>query len=152
MIVSLLAAANANLLMASRVPFALSRDRMLPAGVTRVNAGGTPEVSLFASTLVTLGFVVTNTFDTVLAIIAFFFVANYVLSFTSLFVLRRREPDLARPFRVPGYPFTTGIALLGSVAFLVAAVLGDAANSLRALALLAISVPAYLVIRRRSAR
>lgn len=150
MVVSLLAAANANLLMASRVPYALGRDGMLPARVTHVNDGGTPEFSLFASTLVTLGFVVTNTFDSVLAIIAFFFVANYVLSFTSLFVLRRREPELARPFRAPGYPFTTGIALLGSLAFLVAAVFGDAPNSLRALALLGVSVPAWILFRRQA--
>ena len=149
MIVSLLAAVNANQLMASRVPFAMSRDRLLPAVVTRVNDGGTPVVSLLLGTLVALGFILTNTFESVLALLAFFFVANYALSFTSVFVLRRREPAAERPFRVPLYPWTTAVALLGSIAFLVAAVLGDHANSLRALALLAASLPAYLAVRRR---
>ncbi|HJU86551.1 MAG TPA: APC family permease, partial [Gemmatimonadota bacterium] len=47
MIVSLLAAANANQLIASRVPLALGRDRLLPSAATRVNQGGTPTTALF---------------------------------------------------------------------------------------------------------
>ncbi|MEJ2216833.1 MAG: APC family permease [Gemmatimonadota bacterium] len=140
MIVSMIAAVNACQLMASRVPLAMSRDGLLPRRVTRVNAGGTPVPSLMLGTLAALAFILTGTFDAVLALLAFFFVADYTLSFVSLFVLRWREPDLPRPFRVPGYPWLPGIALVGSLAFLVGAVLGDRANSLRALALLALAV------------
>jgi basic amino acid/polyamine antiporter, APA family len=161
MIISLIAAVNALQLMASRIPYAMGRDGLLPARLTRVNPGGTPVTALFTGTAIALAFIATNTFDTVLALLAFFFVANYALSFASVFVLRRREPDVPRPFRVPGYPWVPGIALLGSVAFLVAAVLGDRANSVRALALLALSLPVYLLVtaegplttgRRRGAR
>jgi basic amino acid/polyamine antiporter, APA family len=148
MILSLVAAVNALHLMASRIPYAMARDGLLPARMTAVNPGGTPVTSLATGTLIALGFIATNTFDTVLALLAFFFVANYALSFTSVFVLRRRDPDTPRPFRVPGYPWVPGIALAGSVAFLVAAVLGDRANSMRALGLLALSLPIYLVSRR----
>jgi basic amino acid/polyamine antiporter, APA family len=152
MIVSMVAAVNACQLMASRVPLAMSRDGLLPKRVTRVNEGGTPVPSLLLGTLAALAFILTGTFDAVLALLAFFFVANYTLSFVSLFVLRRREPDLPRPFRVPGYPWLPGIALVGSLAFLVGAVLGDRTNSFRALALLALSLPAYLWARRGVAR
>jgi basic amino acid/polyamine antiporter, APA family len=148
MIVSLIAAVNALQLMASRIPYAMGRDGLLPARLTRVNTGGTPVTALFTGTAIALAFIATNTFDTVLALLAFFFVANYALSFASVFVLRR-EPDVPRPFRVPGYPWVPGIALAGSVAFLVAAVLGDRANSVRALALLALSLPVYLLVRRK---
>ncbi len=148
MIISLLASVNALVLMASRVPFALSRDGLLPAGLQRVNRGGTPTPALLAGTILALGFIATNTFNTVLALLAFFFVASYALSFTSLFVLRRREPATPRPFRVPLYPWIPGAALLGSIAFLVAAVLGDRTNSLWALGLVALSGPVYLVVRR----
>ncbi len=148
MIVSMLAAVNACQLMASRVPYAMSRDGMLPSAVTRVNRGGTPGPSLLLTTVVALGFIATNTFDAVLALLAFFFVANYALSFTSLFVLRRREPDARRPFRVPGYPWVPAVALIGSLAFLAGAVAGDRTNSVRALALLALSWPAWLWAKR----
>lgn len=148
MIVSLLAAVNANQLIASRVPFAMSRAGFLPKTLMHVNTGGTPTSALLAGTIVALVFIMTNTFDTVLALLAFFFVANYTLSFTSLFVLRRREPDLPRPFRVPLYPWVPGIALCGSVAFLVGGFLTDTTNSLWALGLVALSFPAYLLARR----
>ena len=147
MIVSLMAAVNACHLMASRVPVAMSRDGLAP-GAGRVNEGGTPTAALAASTLVALAFIATNTIDTVLSLLAFFFVANYALSFTSVFVLRRTEPDTPRPYRVLGYPWTTGIALAGSVAFLVSAFVGDRANTVRALLLLAASVPVFLFLRR----
>lgn len=152
MLVSMVAAVNACQLMAARVPVAMARDRLLPRVVTRVNTGGTPVPALAMGTAVALAFIVTNTFDTVLALLAFFFVANYTLSFVSLFVLRRREPELERPFRVPGYPWLPGIALVGSLAFLVGAVLGDRTNSVRALGLLAVSLPAYLWARRGMGR
>jgi APA family basic amino acid/polyamine antiporter len=148
MIISLLASVNANQLTASRVPFAMARDGLLPARLMQVNAGGTPTTALLLGTALALGFIATNTFDSVLAILAFSFVANYALSFTSVFVLRRREPDAPRPFRVPGYPWVPGIALVGSVAFLVAAVQSDLSNTWRALVLLGVSVPLYVVMRR----
>lgn len=149
MLLSLLAAVNALQLMASRVPFAMSRDRLLPPFLHRVNPGGTPVPALVASTLVALACIATNTFATVLAMLAFLFVANYALTFMALFVSRHRARDAVRPFRVPGYPFVPAVALAGSLAFMAAAVVSDRTNSLRSLALLAISWPAYLLIRRR---
>jgi APA family basic amino acid/polyamine antiporter len=84
----------------------------------------------------------------VLAVLSFFFVASYVLSFTSVFVLRRREPDAPRPFRAWGYPWTTGLALAGSIAFLAGAVISDWTNSRYSLILLVASYPTFLVARR----
>jgi APA family basic amino acid/polyamine antiporter len=152
MIVSLLAGVNACQLIASRVPVAMARDRLLPERVTHVNRGGTPTASLLLSTGVALLLILTNTFETVLALLAFFFVANYALSFTTVFVLRRREPDLPRPFLAWGFPWTTGTALVGSVAFLIAAIIGDPHNSVRALLLLAASTPVFLLVRRGAAK
>jgi len=148
MILSMLAAVNAIQLMASRVPYAMSRDGMLPARLMKVNEGGTPVPSLLLGTTVTIAFIATNTFETVLALLAFFFVLSYTLSFTSLFVLRRRERDTSRPFRTPAYPWVPGIVLAGSVAFLTGAIAGDRENSVRALLLLAASYPVYRVVRR----
>ncbi|HXE58129.1 MAG TPA: APC family permease [Gemmatimonadales bacterium] len=146
-IVSLLSAANALLLIASRVPVALARDRLLPGGVAGVSESGAPRPALLASAALTAGFAVTGTFTTVLALLAFFFVFNYLLSFVSVFALRRREPATPRPYRAWGHPWTTGLAALGSLAFLAGSVLGDTRNSLGSLALLAASYPVYRVVR-----
>lgn len=152
-LLSILGGINACLLMAPRVVLAMSRDRLLPAGFETVNPGGTPTVGHWASVGVALAFILSGTFNTVLALCAFFFVASYTLSFLSVFALRRKEPDTPRPYRVPGYPFTTGLALLVSVAFLVGSVITDWGNSWKSLMLLALSYPVYrLILRgRRSA-
>jgi APA family basic amino acid/polyamine antiporter len=150
MLLSLIASINALQLMASRVPFAMSRDRLLPIVFQHVNHGGTPVPALVASTLVALVCIATNTFNTLLAMLAFLFVANYGLVFTAFFVSRHRAPDAARPFRVPGYPFIPGLALGGSLAFMVGAVLGDRANSMLAIGLLVISWPVYRLTRPRA--
>jgi APA family basic amino acid/polyamine antiporter len=145
-------AVNACLLMSSRVLFGVSRDGLGPAVATRVNAGGTPTIALVLSALVSLTFLATGTFQSVIAVAAFFFVADYALSFLAVFVLRRREPSATRPYRAWGHPWTTGLVLAGSIAFLVSAVAGDTRNSLYALGLLAVSYPAFLAVRRRGAR
>ncbi|MEO5627047.1 MAG: amino acid permease, partial [Dokdonella sp.] len=155
MIISLIAAVNALQLMASRIPHAMSGDGLLPALMGRVNRGGTPVPSLLAGSVLTLVFVISGTFDAVLALLAFFFVANYVLTFISLFVQRRRRPDIPRPFRVPGYPLVPLLALGSSVFFLAMAIWGDRSHSLMAIGLLAVAWPVYYVqsrFRQRSAQ
>jgi len=112
-----------------------------------VNRGGTPSVGLLLSTIVVLALVITGTFELVLAVTAFFFVSNYVLTFASLLVLRRKEPDALRPYRAKGHPWTTGGVFVLSVAFLIGAVAADTRNSIYSLILLALSWPLYLIVR-----
>jgi APA family basic amino acid/polyamine antiporter len=145
--VSMMSTINANNMITSRILFAMSRDGLFSERAVRVNRGGTPTVTLFVSTIVTVLFIASGTFERVLALLAFFFVINYSMTFVSVFVLRRREPDLPRPFRAWGYPWTTLLALLGSLAFLVGAIKSDTRNSAYALLLLAASYPAFLLLR-----
>lgn len=147
-ILSMLSAINAYHLMASRVLFAISRDGLFAKQAARVNPGGTPTVALFTSTAVALLFIALGqTFDRVITVLAFFFVANYTLSFISVFVLRVREPEKARPYRAWGYPWTTALALIGSVLFLIGAIASDTRNSIYALALLAVSYPLFRLMK-----
>jgi APA family basic amino acid/polyamine antiporter len=147
-IVALLSAINSNHLMASRVLFAMSRDGLVSRRLATVNTGGTPTVALLLSAAVALLFIVFGrTFSTVITVLAFFFVANYTLSFLSVFVLRRREPFRRRPYRAWGYPWTTALALLGSIAFLGGAIASDTRNSIYALLLLAASYPAFRLLK-----
>jgi APA family basic amino acid/polyamine antiporter len=95
---------------------------------------------------------VLGSFEEVIAMLSFFFVANYTLTYTSVFVLRRREPDMPRPYRAWGYPWTTGIALVASVVFLACSILTDKKNAPRALLMLVLSYPVFLVLKRVSRR
>ena len=146
-IVGLLSSVNALIMMASRVLHAVSADGLFPRRGATVNRGGTPTTALLLSAIVAGAFVLSGVVQRVIAICAFFFVASYVLSFVSVIVLRRREPELPRPYRAWGYPWTTLIVLAGSVAFLVGAVLSDTRQSLVAIVLVAVSWPAYRMVK-----
>jgi APA family basic amino acid/polyamine antiporter len=146
----MLSAINACHLMATRVLFAMSRDGLFFKRGGTVNPGGTPAWALLLSAVAALAIIVFGkTFEKVITVVAFFFVANYTLSFVSLFVLRRREPEKERPYRAWGYPWTTGIALVGSILFLAGAIASDTKNSVYALLGLAVSYPVFWLMKKR---
>lgn len=149
-IVSLPSAVNANVLMGSRVLYSMSRDGLGIPVAARVNKRGAPFVSIVATGLVAIAFLASGTFETIIAIAAFFFVANYATSFVGLIRLRVREPQRPRPYRTVGFPWTTVLVLLGSLAFLASAVVADRRNSLFALGILVVSYPVFRLTRPRS--
>jgi APA family basic amino acid/polyamine antiporter len=148
MILSMLSAVNALVLMATRIPYAMSCDGLFPAAATRVTEKGTPSVTLLLSLVVSIALILTGTFQRAIAIAAFYFVLQYVATFTGIFVLRVREPDRPRPYKAIGYPVTTAIVWLGGVSFLIGAVIQDWTNSRWSLAILAVTAPVFWFIRR----
>lgn len=147
-IVSLLAAVNAIQLQGCRVMYAMSEDGLFVSAGKRVNRGGTPDFGLLLSLLAEIAFIVTGTFNQVVAALALFFVTNYIVDLVTVFVLRRRQPDRPRPYRAWGYPWTTAIALAGSCAFIAGVFVGDTRNSVHSLLILAASCPLYLLVKR----
>jgi APA family basic amino acid/polyamine antiporter len=143
MILTLLSLTNVNLLCASRVLYAMSRDGLGSRTVVIVNSGGTPVVALLLTTVASLAFIASGSFEKVIAVTAFFFVAKYTMSYLALFWLRRQEPDSLRPYRAWGHPWTTAAALVGSVAFVSSAIAGDTRNSMYAVAVILACYPLY---------
>src|SRR5262249_49028048 len=129
-ILSVLSTVNAYTLTAPRILYAMSCDELFHHRAARVNQGGTPTITLFISTLCAVLFVLSAKFSAILAALAFFFVANYSMGYLSVIILRWREPELPRPYRVWGYPWTTLLVLFGSITFLVGAMIADKKNSL----------------------
>jgi len=136
---------TAVLLMMPRILFGMSRDGLLPRRVASVNTGGTPTTALFLATLAGIALILSGSFEKLVAMASCLFVVVYLSGFCALFVLRVREPNLPRPFKLWGYPWTNLGVLLASVAFLVASVVGDLKDALFTLILVALSYPAYLL-------
>jgi APA family basic amino acid/polyamine antiporter len=148
LIVALFSGVNAYALFCSRIPYAMARDGLFPKWGMIVNDGGTPTATLLLSGALAVGFLLTGTYNSVIAVAAFFFVLNYVFSFAAVFKLRRTMADAPRPYRALGYPFTTGFSLLGGIAFLIGAIVSDRRNSLISIGLLIASYPIYAVAMR----
>lgn len=151
MVVSMLSCLNANQLFCSRTLYSMSCDGLFFRQASKVNAGGTPTIALLLSTIAGVLFVL-GSFERVIAMLSFFFVANYTLTYTSLFTLRKREPEMKRPYHAWGYPWTTGIALAGSVLFLVGSIATDRDNAPLALLMLVLSYPVFRALKWVSAQ
>jgi APA family basic amino acid/polyamine antiporter len=114
-----------NFLAAPRILHAMASDGLLPGRAAEVSRLGTPTVALLLTSLGSLAFVLSGTYERALATVFFYVLVNYSLSLASVFALRRREPAAERPYRAWGHPYTTGSALVISVALFAAAVIDD---------------------------
>jgi APA family basic amino acid/polyamine antiporter len=150
---TLLSLMNNLLLSVPRILFAIGRDGLLTEKAAVVSKGGTPRVALALTSLVVVIVILTGSFDQIIALSAVLFLIYYSSAFLAVFVLRYRMPDQPRPYKAFGYPFSTAIVLIGSVAFLIAAVAEDPRSGAIAGVFLALCVPAYAwMVRSRRLR
>ena len=98
--------ANASILSASRALYAVSRDRLVPQSVSKVNLKyGTPHISLALVGGPTVFLVSTGQTELLAEVASFLHLIMYGLICITLIALRQRSPDWYDPsFRVPGYP------------------------------------------------
>lgn len=150
---TVLSLTNNNLLYGPRILFAIARDGLLSDRTAIVSEGGTPRAALAVTSVAGLVMILTGTFEQIIALFAVLFLVYYISGFLAVFVLRRTEPALARPYKAFGFPITTGIALLGSVALLVAAIAEDPRSGVVGAGFLVVCAIAYQwLARRRRAR
>lgn len=147
-LISLLGILNAVLMFTPRTLYALGRDGLFSSRAAFVNDGGTPVVALAITVFVAVFLIVSGTFEKLFTIYAFFAVANNILLICSLFILRKREPDLIRPFKTWGYPFTPLLLLSVAIALLVGFVISEPKRCLYTLVAIVASYPIYLLIRK----
>ncbi len=145
---SILGILNAMVLYIPRILFAMSRDGFLPPQAAKVNAGGTPIIALLATISLVIIFALSGTFETLLAIAAFLGVAGDSVVYLALFILRRKEPDLPRPFRAFGYPVLPAIVVIGAWIILIGYLVSNTVNSLYSIGILLLIYPAFLIVRR----
>lgn len=141
--VSALTSANATVLTGARTNYALGRDFSPFAFLGKWNErAGTPTNALIvqgavALLLVILGAWTRKGFETIVEYTAPVFWFFFLLTGISLFVLRRKEPDVLRPFRVPLYPLTPLVFCLTSAYLLYSSLAYTGVGALVGLAVLA---------------
>jgi APA family basic amino acid/polyamine antiporter len=152
-LVSLLSVINAVLLLAARILYGLSRDRLFVPALASVSKGGTPIPAMLLTTIGAVALVLTGTFERLIAIAAFFNVLVYSSGFLALFVLHKKPSYTAIPaFRAWGYPWVPLIALIGSLGFLVGTIFSDRINSGFAIVLMILSYPIFRLTSKLPAK
>ncbi len=149
-VISLVPLLNAVAMMGTRVIFAMGRDQLFWSRTSSVNPGGTPDIATLLTAAVAVGLIATGTFQRLIAMTSFFLAANYSLCCIALVVLRRREPELSRPYRAWGYPWSVWLVTAGSLIFLVGMLMGDILNGLASLGLLALGLVGRALLARKA--
>src|SRR5688572_9553911 len=124
--ISTFGAANSNVLSASRVYFSMVPSNIFPAvlGVAHPRFH-TPAASLLLQAAWSILLLFSGTFDTITDTLIFVSWIFYAAGAYGVFVLRRKEPDAPRPYRVPGYPYLPIIFVTFAVSFLVLTIYHD---------------------------
>jgi ethanolamine permease len=146
----LVASFHGIVLAAGRAAFELGRTGYAPRFLGRVNARtGTPTAALVANACVGVGAILSRRTDDLIVLSVFGALTLYALSMLSLFALRRREPDLPRPFRALGYPWFPAIAVALSVVSLAAMAWTNRTVALVYLGIVTVAA-AYRAVRSRA--
>jgi basic amino acid/polyamine antiporter, APA family len=148
-LVSIFAALNGSILSGSRIPYAQARDGLLPVVLARVNPRfHTPAIAIAAQAVLASLFALTGAYETLYTKAIYSEWIFYGLVTAGLLVLRRRRPDLLRPYRTWGYPVVP-LVFVTLAALLLADTLRERpSDALWCLGLIATGIPAYFVWKR----
>jgi len=143
----LIASFHGTILASSRQVFAMARSGYMPRFLSSVNHRfKTPHWAIIAGGVVSFIALYTGTTDKVVIISVMGAVLMYIMSMISLFVLRKKEPGLERPFASPFYPIFPAIALIISLVTLFAIIYFNLKLSLYFFAGLAVVTGIFLLM------
>lgn len=152
-LVSIFSAANGVMLTAPRLYYSMARDGVFFARLARVSdRRGTPVSAIVLLAVWSTILAVSGTFAQLLTYVVFAGWIFYGLGAASVLMSRRRHPNLARPFRTPGYPFTPLLFVASSALLVLNTLLEQPRQALIGLAVVAAGAPVFFLWRARSSR
>jgi APA family basic amino acid/polyamine antiporter len=132
---STLGTANATILATARVYFSMARRNMCPRFLGAAHLRfRTPAASLVVQALWSVLLLFSGTFDTLTDMLIFVSWVFYAAGAYGVFVLRRKEPNAPRPYKVPGYPVVPWVFVVFATLYLVFTIYNDVAGYQAALA------------------
>ncbi len=151
---------NALVLAGARAHYAMAKDGLFLASAARINRHGVPGWSLAMQAGWAVALLLVNTYspqagygnlygdllDYVISAALFF----YVLTVAGVIVLRRRRPDMERPYRVPLYPATPLLYIALASAILVCLAVYRPAATWPGFGIVACGIPVFYLLRKRS--
>lgn len=148
-LVSTFGCINGLVLAGARVQYSMARDRLFFRGAADLSPrSAVPVKALVIQGIWTCLLTLTGTYSQLLDYVIFANLLFYALTALSLFVLRSKRPDLARPYRAFGYPILPGVYMLATAALAVVLLFATPVQAFSGLVLVVIGVPIYLLWRK----
>lgn len=151
MVISILASLNGTVLSGARIPFAAARDGIFFRSLARIHPRfQSPSVSLgVQAAMSTILLLLIGRFQALFELALLGEWVFYLLTATSLFVFRRREPNRSRPYRVPAYPWLPAIFIAGAIMVMLYLFKSNLSNSIGGLVVILLGLPLYAWMRLR---
>jgi APA family basic amino acid/polyamine antiporter len=151
-LISVFGGLNGYLLTGPRIPYTLACEGKLPASkmLAKLNKGGVPSNSTFLIAILACLYALTGQFNLLTDLTVFIIWVFYVLTFIGVFKLRKDQPNLERPYRVPLYPVIPLIAIVGGLFVIVNQLLSATGIAVAGLVVTAIGLPVYSVMSKKN--
>jgi APA family basic amino acid/polyamine antiporter len=146
--ISTFSSVNGTMMASPRIFFGMADRGLFFKGIARVSPRfKSPSTSILLASMLGIVYVLFNDFQQlaqkfVLGIFPFYF-----LAVLAVFVIRRREPELARPYRVLGYPVVPVVFLLGTVGMIANALITQTADTAFTFGIILAGIPVYYIAR-----
>jgi APA family basic amino acid/polyamine antiporter len=150
--ISIFAALNGSILAGARVPYAAARDGYFFRPIARVNAQyRTPGVSILSLSVWAALLVLSGTYDQLFTYVIFASWLLYGMTTASVIVLRKKRPDLPRPYLTLGYPAVPVLFVAIAICLVISTLFDSPRESLMGLALIFAGLPFYFHWRKQRA-
>jgi APA family basic amino acid/polyamine antiporter len=148
--ISIFAALNGSILSGARVPYAAARDGYFFRAIARVHPQfHTPGVSILALSAWAALLVLSGTYDQLFTYVIFASWLIYGMTTAAVLVLRKKRPDLARPYSTLGYPVVPVLFVVIALCLVISTLFDSPRESLLGLALIFAGLPFYFHWRKQ---
>jgi APA family basic amino acid/polyamine antiporter len=150
MAISAIAAMNGSMLTGARVPYAVAHDGLAPRALAKVSERArVPVVAVLVQGTLAIGYALAGGFDQLTDAVVFASWLFYGLNAGTVLLLRKREPDRERAFRVPGFPVVPVIFMALAFMLLVNAIWAAPRASTLGLGTTALGLIVYFSLYRK---
>lgn len=136
---------NGLILAGARVFYTMAKDGLFFKSAGQLNKNAVPQWALWAQAVVTSLLCLSGSYNELITMISIVVVIFYALTIAGIFILRKKRPDLERPYKAFGYPVLPIIYILLGLTFCTFLVIFEPLYSLWGLAIVLIGIPLYYV-------
>lgn len=151
-IVSVFGALNGYTLTGARVPFSMGERKQLPYSTKLMKLHrrfGTPTNALILESALAVIYIFSGTFNTLTDLLVFVLWIFFVSGVFGVFLLRKKMPLRANRYRVPLYPITPIVGILGGVYILISTIVSEPINSAVGILITLAGLPVYYYTKKR---
>ena len=151
LMLSSLGTLHTSVLSGARVPYAMARDGLMFPILGKISEGTrVPVIALIVQGIWACMLALSGSFDTLTDYVVFGSWIFYAFATASVFVFRRKYPDMERPYKAFGYPVVPVLFLLVATGLLVNTIWNSPKQSFTGIFLILLGLPVYYYLTRRN--